>query len=104
MIRKAFVLSVHPDRHEEYEQRHNPVWPEMEQTLKAHGVHHYSIFLHPETNQLFGYVEVESEERWEAIAQTDVCRRWWAYMQDIMPSNPDNSPVSTELKPVFYLE
>lgn len=104
MFRKAFLMSVQPGREEEYQQRHSPVWPEMEQTLKSHGVHNYSIFLHEATQQLFGYVEIESEERWNAIGQTETCRRWWAYMQDIMPSNPDNSPIITELKPVFYLE
>ena len=104
MIRKAFTMQVHPDRHDEYQRRHSPIWPELEQTLKAHGVHHYSIFLNAETNLLFGYVEIESEERWAAIASTDVCRRWWAFMGDIMPANPDNSPVSVELTPVFYLD
>ena len=44
MIRKAFVMSVNPDRHEEYEQRHSPIWPELEAVLKAHGVSNYSIF------------------------------------------------------------
>ncbi len=104
MIRKAFVLSVDPDSREEYERRHHPIWPELAQALKEHGVHNYSLFLHPETFQLFGYVEVESEERWNAIAQTEVCRRWWAYMKDIMPSNPDNSPVSRELAEVFHMD
>lgn len=104
MIRKAFVMQVHPDQHAEYERRHSPVWPEMEETLRAHGAHNYSIFLHPETSQLFAYVEVEDEARWDAIAQTDVCRRWWAHMKDIMPSNPDNSPQSRELPCVFHLD
>lgn len=104
MIRKAFVMSVHPTQHAEYQQRHSPVWPEMELLLQSHGVHNYSIFLNEATHQLFAYVEIESEARWNAIAQTETCRRWWAYMQDIMPSNPDNSPISAELKPVFYLE
>jgi len=54
----------------------------------------YSIYLDPETLDLFGYVEVESEERWAAIARKDVCRRWWRHMRDIMPANPDDSPVS----------
>ena len=57
--------------------------------LKRHGVHHYSIFLHPETHQLFAYAEIESEERWAAIASTPECRRWWAHMADVMPANPD---------------
>lgn len=104
MIRKAFVMSVNPESKAEYTQRHSPIWPELEATLKEHGVHNYSIFLHPETHQLFGYVEVESEERWAAIAATDVCRRWWAFMKDIMPANPDNSPLSLDLPEAFHLD
>ena len=104
MIRKAFVLCVHPGCEAEYEKRHNPIWPELERELKAHGVLSYSIFLHPETRQLFGYVEIEDEQRWNAIARTDVCRRWWTYMEDLMPANPDHSPVSTPLKEVFHIE
>ena len=103
MIRIAFVMGVNPGQHAEYERRHNPIWDELAEALKAHGVHNYSIFLHEETDQLFAYAEIESKERWNAIAQTEVCQRWWAYMKDIMPTNPDNSPVSTPLKPVFYL-
>ena len=104
MIRKAFVMSVNAGQEKEYEHRHRPVWPEMEQTLKSHGVHNYSIFLHKETRQLFAYVEIESEERWKTIAQTPVCKKWWAHMKDIMPSNPDNSPKSVELREVFHLD
>jgi L-rhamnose mutarotase len=104
MIRKAFVMSVNPDKHAEYEKRHNPVWPEMQQVLREHGVHNYSIFLHPQTNQLFGYVEIEDQAKWDAIAQTPVCRKWWKHMKDVMPSNPDNSPKSVDIGEVFHLD
>jgi L-rhamnose mutarotase len=103
MIRKAFVMSVNTGEEAEYERRHRPIWKELEDVLKAHGVHSYSIFLHPQTRQLFGYAELEDEKRWTAIASTDVCRRWWAHMKEVMPSNPDNSPVSLELREVFHL-
>ncbi|NPE52091.1 L-rhamnose mutarotase [Dickeya dadantii] len=103
MLKKAFVMQVFPDCHEEYQRRHSPIWPELEAELKAHGAHHYSIFLDPARNLLFAYVEIESEERWNAIAQTDACQRWWKYMKEVMPANPDNSPISAELSPVFYL-
>ncbi|MDP8244749.1 MAG: L-rhamnose mutarotase [Candidatus Hinthialibacter antarcticus] len=104
MIRKAFLMKVNPDQHEEYLKRHNPIWPELEDVLKSHGVHHYSIFLEPETNQLFATVEIEDEERWNQIANTDVCKRWWTHMKSIMPSNVDNSPISTPLQEVFHLD
>ena len=31
-------------------------------------------------------------------------RKWWDYMADIMETNPDNSPVSIDLKTVFHLD
>lgn len=104
MIRKAFVMSVNSGSEEEYERRHRPIWPELEKTLLEHGVRSYSIFFHPETRQLFAYVEFENEEHWEAIARTEVCQRWWSYMRGMMPVNADNSPVSTELRELFHIE
>jgi L-rhamnose mutarotase len=103
MIRKAFVMFIHEGNEAEYERRHSPIWPELEQVLKEHGAHNYSIFLHPDTRQLFGYVEVEDDQRWNAVAQTEVCRKWWKFMADVMPANPDSSPVSRELREVFHL-
>jgi L-rhamnose mutarotase len=104
MIRKAFVMSVHAGVEAEYRRRHSPIWPELEAVLKSHGVGNYSIFLHPETRQLFGYAEIEDEAQWAAIAQSEVCRRWWAHMRELMPSNADNSPVATALDEVFHLD
>jgi len=104
MLRKAFVMSVDAGNEVEYERRHRPIWPELERVLKAHGVRSYSIFLHEETRQLFAYAEIEDEARWQAIAATPECQRWWRYMGEVMPSNPDHSPVSTPLREVFHLD
>jgi L-rhamnose mutarotase len=103
MIRKAFVMSVHPGHEAEYARRHQPIWPELAAVLTAHGAHNYSIFLHPETRQLFAYVEIESEERWAAVARTEVCQRWWQHMSPLMPGHADHSPVARELSEVFHL-
>jgi len=103
MLRKAFVMTVKPGFEAEYERRHNPIWPELETVLRQHGVLSYSIFLHAETRQLFAYAEVQDEARWEAIAATPVCRRWWASMKELMPTHADNSPVSKELREVFHI-
>jgi L-rhamnose mutarotase len=104
MTRKAFRMQVHEGCEGEYERRHRPIWPELEETLIAHGVHTYSIFLDPASRDLFGYAEVESEEQWASVAGTGVCRRWWQYMRDVMPANADASPVSRDLREVFHIE
>lgn len=103
MLKKAFKMKVYPDKHEEYEKRHNQLWPEMKQMLKEHGAISYSIFVDPETNYLFGYLEIEDENKWAETADTEINQKWWDYMKDIMETNLDNSPVTFELKQVFDL-
>ncbi|AWW32841.1 L-rhamnose mutarotase [Echinicola strongylocentroti] len=103
MIRKAFKMKVYPDQLEEYKRRHNPIWTELKDTLKNHGVSNYSIFYDKETNSLFGYAEVSSNKQWEEIANTPICRQWWDHMSELMETNADNSPVSIDLQEVFYM-
>ncbi len=103
LIRKSFVMQLNLDCKDEYQKRHDEIWPELVDVLKNHGGSNYSIFFHEQTHQLFGYVEIESEERWQQVATTATCQKWWAYMQDIMATNQDNSPQSIELESVFYM-
>jgi L-rhamnose mutarotase len=104
MMRKAFVMSIHAGSEAEYARRHNPIWPELQAVLKSHGVHNYSIFLLRKTRQLFAYAEIDSESQWSAIASTPECQRWWHHMADVMPHNPDSSPVAEETVEVFHLD
>lgn len=102
-IRKGFKMKIYPGQAAEYEKRHNELWPEMAAMIHEYGGRNYSIFLDPETDILYGYLEVADEERWAASAETEICRRWWDYMAPLMETNPDNSPVTVDLVPVFHL-
>lgn len=104
MIRKAFTMKLYEGMAGEYEKRHNTLWPEMKQMIHEYGGSNYSIFLDSATNTLFGYIEIEDEQKWDASAETEICRKWWNYMADIMETNPDNSPVSIPLQKVFHLD
>ena len=104
MIHKSFKMHLYEGMAEEYEGRHNLLWPEMKDMIHEYGGHNYSIFLDSETNVLYGYIEIEDEDKWAESADTAINRKWWDYMADIMDTNPDNSPVSVDLKPVFHLD
>ena len=97
-------MELRPGMAEEYQRRHEALWPEMSDMIHEYGGHNYSIFLDPDTNMLYGYIEIDDEAKWAASADTAICRKWWDYMAPIMDVNPDNSPVSYELKPVFHLD
>ena len=103
-MRIAFKMKINPGFKKEYESRHNPIWKELEDVLFGHGVKTYSIFMDETSLDLFGYAEIESLDKWNNIANTEICRKWWDYMSPLMPCNPDNSPVSTDLREVFHIE
>ena len=97
-------MKLFPGMEKEYKRRHEELWPEMRNMIHEHGGKNYSIFLDKETDTLFGYIEIENEEKWALSANSDICKRWWHYMADIMETNPDESPVSTDLAQMFHLD
>lgn len=103
MERIAQIMYVNKDSFEEYERRHNELWPEMKEELKSHGASNYSIFLNKNNGELFAYLEVPDVDKYNEIANTAVCKKWWDYMEPLMKTNDDNSPVALDLKEVFHL-
>lgn len=103
MVRRAFRMQLHKGFEEEYKKRHDALWPDLKALLKQNGICEYSIFLDESTNSLFGVMKAEDPSLLEDMPENPVMKKWWAYMRDLMDTNPDNSPVSIPLKEVFYL-
>ena len=104
MIRKAFLIQVKEGMAEEYQRRHNPIWPELAEIFKEHGIKKFSIHLHEPTGFLFGYMEVETEEGYNAIGEYDICKKWWKHNTEILVCENDQSEKGKEdmLREVFY--
>jgi L-rhamnose mutarotase len=102
--RFAFKMKMNPGFREEYRKRHNEIWPELVKLLKNEGIGNYSIFLDEETNTLFAYQEQSGSSSSQDLGQTEIVKKWWKYMADIMETNPDNSPVTIPLEQVFFME
>jgi L-rhamnose mutarotase len=99
MEKVAFKMKLKPGFKDEY----NEIWPELSALLKANGISDYTIFLDEETNTLFGVQQLSGQSS-QDLGSTEIVQKWWAYMADIMDTNPDNSPVSTRLTKVFHLD
>src|SRR5690606_13494583 len=100
----AFKMKLTPGLEEEYEKRHREIWPELSLLLKEAGIKDYAIYLDRETSTLFAVQTITGEGSSQSLGSTAIVQKWWAYMADIMETNPDNSPVSVPLKEVFTLE
>jgi L-rhamnose mutarotase len=103
MERIAFKMQLKPGHELEYKKRHDEIWPEVKSVLKKVGIRDYSIFLDKETNTLFGIFKASNKNLLEKLPDIKVMRDWWIYMEGLMETNTDSSPVSTLLKEVFYL-
>ena len=101
---KAFKMKLKPGFEAEYKRRHDEIWPEMLAELRAAGVSDYSIFLDPESLALFAVQTRADDSTAENLPRKAIVRRWWAYMKDIMDTNPDGSPISTPLTQVFHMD
>ncbi len=104
MKRVAFKMKLNKGMVAEYTKRHDKIWPELEALLKSAGVSDYSIFFDEETHTLFASQKVSGDGGSQDLGKTEIVQKWWAYMADIMETYADNSPVSTELKEVFYMK
>jgi L-rhamnose mutarotase len=104
MKREAFKMYLKPGFEAEYEKRHNAIWPELKQLLKETGVSDYTIFLDRETNVLYACQLTDGNSGSQDLGDNPVVKKWWAYMADIMDTNPDNSPVSVPLYEVFHMD
>ena len=86
----AWVLEVRPGYEEEYKKRHDEIWPEMLDALRAAGVRNYNIFRHGLT--LFGYFETDDLKRTqEILAEDPVNARWGEWMGPIMKVEVDSA-------------
>lgn len=104
MKREMFKMYLKAGCEEEYQKRHNEIWPEIVTLLKENGISEYSIFWDKETNLLIGFQKKNGEISSQEMGDKEIMQKWWDYMADIMKTNPDHSPISVPLKEVFYLE
>ena len=97
-------MKVNPGVIDEYKKRHDELWPELHKLLKEAGISEYSIFFDKETNMLFAFQKQEGDKGSQDLGKTEIVQKWWKFMSDIMETNPDNSPVSSPLEEVFFME
>jgi len=101
--RIAFRMNLYPGFAAEYEKRHDEIFPELAQALKDAGVSDYSIWHDPESNHLFGILTRTDDHTLDALPDTEIMKRWWAHMADVMETDADNVPTQIPLKRVFHL-
>ncbi|MBF9141133.1 L-rhamnose mutarotase [Hymenobacter properus] len=100
----AFTMKLKPGVAAEYERRHDEIWPELSALLHEAGIRDYSIYLDAASGILFAVQKRLPGHSSDDLPRTEIMQRWWAYMGDLMETNPDNSPVVQPLARVFHMD
>jgi L-rhamnose mutarotase len=106
VTRVGFCFKVKQDRIAEYRERHQSVWPDMLEALRATGWHNYSLFLRDD-GLIFGYLETEDFQRALAgMAEREVNLRWQRdmapFFEGLDGRRPDQGML--QLEEVFHLD
>jgi len=104
MIRNAFKMKLKPGMVEEYKKRHDEIWPELLKELTDAGISDYSIYFDEESLTLFAFQKLSDDNTADNLPNTDVVKKWWSYMADLMETHPDSSPVVDPLREVFHMD
>ncbi|MCY0094031.1 L-rhamnose mutarotase [Hoeflea ulvae] len=104
MEKHAFKMRLNPGCEAEYKRRHDQIWPELLDLLKAAGISDYSIHLDRETSILFAVLWRKAGHTMEALPLDPVMQKWWAHMSDIMQTGAGNQPLAVPLETVFHMD
>lgn len=99
----AFTMKLKPGVEAEYQRRHDEIWPELSEALAQAGIRDYSIYLDRASGTLFAVQKRLPDHTANRLPELPVMKRWWAYMADLMDTNPDQSPVAKPLERMFHL-
>ena len=80
MQRIAFTMQLNQGQAEEYQKRHDQIWPELVALLKDAGVQDYSIFLDPESHIPFATLLRSDEHAMDQLPDQELMQKWWAFM------------------------
>ena len=104
MKRVAFKMKIKEGAKDEYIKRHDKIWPELIKEFEDAGICDYSIYLDEETNTLFAFQRVKDHNTVDKLANSEILKKWKAYMADLMEINPDSPPKPALLTEVFHMD
>jgi L-rhamnose mutarotase len=104
MERVCFTFEIYPGTESEYKKRHDEIWPELVEAIKAAGQSNYSLFRRGTT--IMGYVECEpdSATSFAKVTSTAASPRWQEWFKDVIVSLTDENGELMRLEEVWHLD
>jgi L-rhamnose mutarotase len=104
MERFCFTFRLRPGMEDEYKRRHDEIWPELVDALKAAGVSNYTLFRR--NSEVYAYCECEPDAAtaFGKVGATDVNRRWAEWFEDTIEALTDEDGNLFQAHEVWHLD
>jgi L-rhamnose mutarotase len=104
MERFCFTFRLRPGMADEYQRRHDEIWPELVDALRAAGIANYTLFRRDD--QVIAYCECDpdAETAFGRVGATDVNRRWSEWFEDTIETLTDADGNLFQAHEVWHLD
>lgn len=104
MQRICFLMEIIPGREEEYQRRHDQIWPDMVAALREAGVRNYSLFRRGTTVVAYAECHPDAATAFGNVGATEVNRRWAQWFEDVLAEHTDADGDLIEANEVWHLD
>jgi len=102
--RICFRFEIYPGQEAEYKRRHDEIWPELVEAIKASGFSNYSIFRRG--LEIVAYVECEPDvaTAFAKLSAYEANERWSEWFQDVIVALTDENGNLFTIDEVWHLD
>ena len=104
MQRICFLMEILPGREEEYERRHDQIWPELVAELRRAGVRNYTLFRRGTSVIAYAECHPDAATAFGAVGATEVNQRWSEWFADVLAVHTDDGGNLVEAAEVWHLD
>jgi L-rhamnose mutarotase len=102
--RICFLMEILPGREDEYQRRHDEIWPELVEELTKAGVRNYSLFRRGTTVIAYAECHPDAATAFGKVGATEVNTRWSQWFGDVLSRHTDDDGNLIEATEVWHLD
>jgi L-rhamnose mutarotase len=102
--RICFRFEIYPGQEAEYKRRHDEIWPELVEAIKASGFSNYSLFRRG--LEIVAYVECEPDvaTAFAKLSAYEANDRWSEWFEDVIVALTDENGNLFTIDEVWHLD
>jgi L-rhamnose mutarotase len=104
MERYCFTFQLKPGQENEYQRRHDAIWPDLVTALKDAGIANYTLFRRGRTVIAYCECDPDAATAFDKVGATDVNRRWSAWFEDVIEDLSDTDGNLFTAEEVWHLD